>query len=141
MKVLALCLSLVGCVFGVTHNDLATIVNMVIADTDVDMDGFISEAELANEFQNRFDANNDGIILKNEFIHGWTTRYGDKHHHTDIFFDNIDLNGNGMIDLSDIEGNKVLTDTDADGMVSVEEYKAFIMAKHPCGDHGLDCTA
>jgi Ca2+-binding EF-hand superfamily protein len=58
-----------------------------------------------------FHTDNDGIIVKNEFIHGWTTRYGDKHHHTEEFFNNIDLNGNGMIDTADIEGNMVVIDT------------------------------
>ena len=38
------------------HNDLTTIIAMVIADTDTDGDGYISDEELYYEYRVKFDA-------------------------------------------------------------------------------------
>ncbi|XP_045163131.1 uncharacterized protein LOC123527603 [Mercenaria mercenaria] len=139
MKVLVLFLASAIYVGANQHHDLATVAHMVVADADTNHDGAISVEELKHELIAKWDRDanpTDMRVSKHDFLTQWTARYGDFHHDASVFFDKLDTNKDGQLSESDLLFHIFTLDPDLNGLVTPQEFEAFIMKNHPCGHHG-----
>lgn len=141
MKSVYVLVALVCMTFGANLED---VINQATADTDTNGDGVISEEEFQNEFIAKWDSDvpSDGALSKHDFVNGWTKYYGDNHHDTATFFDNLDYNGDQFLTVDDIHAHWIILDTDGNNIITTDEFGDFIRKMHPCGQHGhFGCTA
>merc|ERR1712074_99518 len=96
-------------------------------------DGTISVAEFDAELLGTWDANADQTVFKAEFVATWVSKYGDCPNETNQFFDAMDVIKDGKLTEFDLLFQMGSLDSSGDGVVSVDEFKAFVHTKHPSG--------
>ncbi|XP_053374265.1 uncharacterized protein LOC128546889 [Mercenaria mercenaria] len=124
--------------------DLTTVINEVIADTDVNGDGIVSETEFNQELLSRWDTDvpSDNSVSKTDFVTQWTTRYGDNQADASAFFDKLDQFFLPVGELNDLDlfFHLATLDPDGDHQISTTDFANFIRQNHPCGSVGhLHC--
>merc|ERR1712105_143539 len=100
---------------------LTEVIAAVIADTDIDNNGIVSEAEFRNELLSKWDSDvpSDDIVSKHDFVNQWTKRYNDNHQDASTFFDNLDsFFPFGQLSEADLLFHMGSLDPDGDGQVS-----------------------
>lgn len=101
--------------------DMYGIINVLYLKADKDMNGMISEPELADVYHG-FDTNGDGHVTKSEFVTLWQSITHQNQEHAEAFFYLADLNDDNIIDSSDLNPLYNVFDTDGDGQVTAHEF-------------------
>ncbi|KAH3718637.1 uncharacterized protein LOC127855490 [Dreissena polymorpha] len=143
--------ALLGLAYGLskrvnTHGyTFQQVVDHVIADTDTNHDGLVSFTEFNVELLGQFDLDGDGQVTRNEFVTRWTAKYGDNHHDTNKFFDNIDHNHDHILNEADLTaqwselnlgiGQLLSASLGTLTEIRVDQFRHFIELNHPHG-HG-----
>ncbi|KAL4222654.1 hypothetical protein ACF0H5_018696 [Mactra antiquata] len=136
MKVLLL-LGVLGVVVcnQVTLNQVA---NLVVADTDTNLDGVISVEEFKTELLSKWANDPNAVsVTQQQFVHQWSQYYGDNHADATLFFRALDsFIPFGVLTEVDLLFHMNALDPDRDGTVTTDEFHAFIINTHPCKAHG-----
>ncbi|KAH3715811.1 uncharacterized protein LOC127856052 [Dreissena polymorpha] len=114
--------------------------DQIMLETDHNGDGIMQLDELRHQLTTSWGMTDNGISY-HDFIAMWVARYHDTHSTAHDFVVNMDLNKNGLIESSDINGHVGNYDTNPhDGQIQKVEFNAFLHAVHPDphnnGGHG-----
>ncbi|ESP00979.1 hypothetical protein LOTGIDRAFT_172907 [Lottia gigantea] len=130
-----LLLTLVAGAFAAScrHDDHTTwtetqVIDLVTSHMNRDGDNVISELNIGIEFVLKYDHNFRNGVELHEFTKQWVKTYHDEVALATHIFQHLDMDSSGSLDTDDIAPLIARVDTSGDGLVQVNEFKAYLKA-------------